>query len=252
MRVLIVSRVAWNSSTNFGSTYSSFFGGMEDVEIAHVYFGSGKPDTIIAKAFFRVTEKDVLDSLLKRKKECGQRVFCTEKSEVVEKNRFQESTVRSIILYLGRDLLFRTGVWKTKDLEQFIQDFSPDIVFTPIYGYLYMHWIERYIKKIANCPMISFVSDDNYSLKQFNLSPMYWIYRFLLRSEVRKTVKAGDGLFTISELQRRELSSRSRGYLSRWSFMCLPLFVQSKNLVKRTGAKQTATTRSLTSVVCGD
>ena len=206
LRLLIVSRVAWNSSTNFGNTYSSIFGGMKDVDIAHIYFGSGNPDMEIATSFFRVTEKDLLRRIIRKDCKCGQQVYCSQKNVILEKSHVQRLSFKPTLFYILRDILFETNVWKTADLSKFISDFNPDVIFAPLYGHIYMNRIERYIKQVANCPLVSFVSDDVYSFRQFSLSPMFWLYRLALRREIKKTVNEGSMLFTISELQRYEYS----------------------------------------------
>ena len=44
------------------------------------------------------------------------------------------------------------------------------------------------------------------SLKQFQFSPLYWLYRFKVRKCIRKTVALSDKVFTISQLQCNEYS----------------------------------------------
>ncbi|MBR5321472.1 MAG: hypothetical protein IKU41_06495, partial [Clostridia bacterium] len=64
--------------------------------------------------------------------------------------------------------------------------------------------IANFIKKYTGVPMYGYVSDDVYTLKQFSLSPLYWINRFLCRAKVKKVVKECEILYTISEVQRSE------------------------------------------------
>lgn len=206
MKVLVVSRVAWNSATNFGNTYSTLFGDMENTEIAHIYFGGGTPDTPIASRFFRVSETDIVRRLLRKCRTCGKTVEC-EPQAAPKKNDSVQSfgkKHRLTAFFAARDLLFQTGVWKTEDLKAFVTEFAPDVIFAPLYGHIYMHPIDRYIAKLSGAPLISFVSDDIYSLKQYRFSPFYWLYRFALRRQIRKTVAAGEKLFVISELQKAE------------------------------------------------
>lgn len=206
LKVLVVSRVAWNSATNFGNTYSTLFGDMENTEIAHIYFGGGTPDTPIASRFFRVSETDIVRRFLRKSRTCGKTVEC-EPQAAPQKNDSVQSfgkKHRLTAFFAARDLLFQTGVWKTEDLKAFVTEFAPDVIFAPLYGHIYMHPIDRYIAKLSGAPLVSFVSDDIYSLKQYRFSPFYWLYRFALRRQIRKTVAAGEKLFVISELQKAE------------------------------------------------
>lgn len=206
MKVLVVSRVAWNSATNFGNTYSTLFGDMENTEIAHIYFGGGTPDTPIASRFFRVSETDIVRRLLWKSRTCGKTVECASQTAPQKPDAVQSfgKKHRLTAFFVLRDLLFQTGVWKTEDLKAFVTEFAPDVIFAPLYGHIYMHPIDRYIAKLSGAPLVSFVSDDIYSLKQYRFSPFYWLYRFALRRQIRKTVAAGEKLFVISELQKAE------------------------------------------------
>lgn len=50
--------------------------------------------------------------------------------------------------------------------------------------------------------MVGYVSDDIYTLKQFSLSPLYWIDRLLKRVSIKRAVSACEKLYVISELQK--------------------------------------------------
>ena len=202
MKILIISRVAWNSSTNFGNTYTSIFKNMPDVEIAHVYFGSGLPDTDIASRFYRVTERDVVNSLLRRQKKCGQIVESKKASEItVSRIRKFSQNHRYTVFFAARDLLWSSNKWKNDELVKFVESFGPDLIFAPLYHNIYMNKIQQSIARIANVPIVSFVTDDIYSLRQFHFSPFYWIYRLCARRSIRKTLKNCKTLYTISQMQ---------------------------------------------------
>lgn len=205
MKVLIISRVAWNSSTNFGNTYSALFEGLQDVEIGHLYFANGKPDTKMVSRFFRIREKDVLKRLLGTSRCCGEAVEPREEGpqELGTIRKFGKK-YRLTIFFAMRDMLFSTGAWKSKELKAFLDDFSPDVIFAPLYDNVYMHKIERYVAAYTQAPFFSFVSDDIYSLKQFRFSPIYWLYRLSNRRHIKKTVAMDRCLFVISEAQKRE------------------------------------------------
>ena len=60
MRILIVTRNAWDDTNSIGNTVSNFFGGIPDAEFANLYFRSSMPNNRLCKRYFQVTEKDVL------------------------------------------------------------------------------------------------------------------------------------------------------------------------------------------------
>ena len=64
--------------------------------------------------------------------------------------------------------------------------------------------LDRYVKDIVNKPMISYISDDNYSVKQFRISPIYWGNRFILRHNMRKTFPFYELVYTMTDEQMEE------------------------------------------------
>jgi hypothetical protein len=52
--------------------------------------------------------------------------------------------------------------------------------------------------------MLGYISDDCYTLKQFSLSPLYWIDRLFKRRKVKRTIEQCEILYVISDVQKRE------------------------------------------------
>ena len=63
MRILILSRSPWTKETSFGNTYSNFFEGMNNIEIANIYCGYGMPNTSIPNRYFNINERSILKSI---------------------------------------------------------------------------------------------------------------------------------------------------------------------------------------------
>ena len=65
----------------------------------------------------------------------------------------------------------------------------------------------RYVSKKTDAKIISYISDDHYSFKQFRLSPLYWLYRFSLRQSLKKTFRKYSLTYTMTEEQKQELTT---------------------------------------------
>lgn len=207
MKILILSSTPWTKDNSFGNSFSNIFEGLEDIEIANIYCKYGKPETDLVSKFFQITEKSMFRNLKNPKVPSGQEVFVekTDNSDIVEpKSADLARKKRWIVMFWARDLIWQIGRWKSPELKKFIDDFNPDIIFQPVYYVRHMNRIANFIKKYTGVPMYGYVSDDVYTLKQFSLSPLYWINRFLCRAKVRKVVKQCEILYTISEIQRSE------------------------------------------------
>lgn len=207
MKILVLSSSSWTNDNSFGNSFENIFEGIPDVEIANIYCKYGNPKTNLVSRFFQITEKSLLKNLKNPKISAGKEVFMDETAytDVVEpKSANLARKKRWIIMFWARDLIWKFSRWKSPELKKFIDDFKPDIIFQPIYYVSHMNRIAKFIKKYTGVPMYGYVSDDVYTLKQFSLSPLYWINRFICRRNVKKVIKQCEILYTISEVQRAE------------------------------------------------
>ena len=60
MKILVISRNAWDDTNAIGNTLSNFFKGIENVEFASVYFRSSKPANNMCKTYYHTTEIEVI------------------------------------------------------------------------------------------------------------------------------------------------------------------------------------------------
>lgn len=207
MKVLIVSNSPWRNDNSFGNSFSNIFGGMENLEIANIYCKYGKPNTTIVQRFFQITEKSLINHALKGTPS-GKEVFM-EKAQKVEAEDGEKAfnvarKYKSTVLYWIRTLIWKLGKWKSKELIDFINDFKPDLLFIPIYYSGYIHSINKFIKKRWKLPCVGYVSDDVYTLRQFSLSPLFWIDRLCMRPTLKRVFSWCDPVYVISDIQKRE------------------------------------------------
>lgn len=212
MKILVISAEVWRDDTNGGNVLSNLFSGI-DAEFAQIYCNPGKPKNNICKKYYQITDKMVIDSYLKRKPignviSFDEFPIYDEVNEYIDtvdikKNNFLKMLKCNSLLAI-REIMWNCSNWKNYKLEQFIRDFNPDIVFAPCYGSHIMLSINRYVANITNVPVISYISDDHYSLKQFSISPIYWINRFILRNNLRKTFPYYSLIYTMTQEQLQE------------------------------------------------
>lgn len=121
----------------------------------------------------------------------GSEIFVdkTKPTELNEKERQMLDSARKkrwMLMFWVRDFIWKIGRWCSPELKAFIDDFKPDIIFQPIYYSNYILRTALFIKEYTGVPMIGYISDDCYTLKQFRLSPLYWIDRFHKRRKVKR------------------------------------------------------------------
>ena len=209
MRILIISNTSWDDNNSFGNSFSNIFSSFPEIEIANIYLESGAPNTTVATYFFQISIKDIARGLFSRS--LPGRIVTMHSQQSITKLSEKENRLlntarkyRWQIFYWVRDMLWKIGNWKNKNLTNFIDDFSPDIIFQPVYFSSYINEIAQWVKAYTGRPMLGYISDDCYTLKQFRLSPLYWIDRLWKRRKVKRTIELCEILYVISEVQKNE------------------------------------------------
>ena len=205
MNILIVSFESWRDTNNGGNVLSNIFCAFPDADIAQVYCNGELPQNSICRKYFQIADS----MLLKR-----------EKGRLLEEKSYREDSGQNDVVenrikgkipgafkelaLLARECLWELTDWKTQELEKFILDFKPDIIFAPCYSYFHISRLALHVKSIAKCPMISYISDDNYSLRQLHISPSFWVNRLITRKWIRRHFAESSLVYTMTDLQKRE------------------------------------------------
>lgn len=214
MKILIVSAEAWRDDTNGGNVLSNIFAEFKNAEFAQIYRSSGEPFNLCCKQYFQMTDSMAVKNILKRQKIGRKLVYDNYPTQNKNANSAESRNQNQYrffhkynfpIFYAIKALIWKCAKWKTEELKAFIKDFAPDIIFAPCYGGCHMQALDRYVQDIAKVPMISYISDDNYSLRQFRIAPSYWINRILVRRSTRKTFKRYSLVYTMTNEQKQEL-----------------------------------------------
>ena len=211
MRILILSAEVWRDDTNGGNVLSNIIGGL-DAEIAQIYCNPGSPDNNVCKRYFQMTDKMVIKSFFTRKPIGRELVFenypVNTDEEIAEQpnkkwyaffHRF-----RLGVFYAIRNFLWNNSNWKNKKLTKFIDEFKPDVIFAPCYGSKFMLRLTRFVAEYTGKKVISYISDDSYTLKQFRFSPFFWLNRFSVRRQLRKTFPYKSLVYTMTDIQLRQ------------------------------------------------
>jgi len=209
MKILIIYDDVWNDDLHANNVLSNWFNGF-DVELAVLYCGPGTPKNYCCENYFQLTDLMMVKSLLG--KQAGRRFHISvsdmqsetsvESAEQTPLNfyRFMKS-IAGNGLRIVRDLIWLSGRYDKKHMQEFIKDFEPDIVFCPRLLTPKLLRLERTVASMTNAPFVAFTADDEASLMQISYSPIYWLRRLLFRRAFRKHVSLYKHYFTFSEEQ---------------------------------------------------
>lgn len=206
MRILFISCSPWRDDNNIGNTYTNIFKGIDDLEIAHICCGGGSPSSDFVKKHFHISEKALLLNLIDRKISTG--TLAKEDAKYLDnlggkrffnfmrKTRFQ-------IFFWIRELIWLIGRWKSKELDQFIEEFNPDLLFVTFLDNIYLNRLILYVKEKCKKPLAVYAWDDVASLKRFSFSPLYWLNVMIQRPKLKKVAQKADLFYVISPMQQR-------------------------------------------------
>lgn len=211
IRILVTSIPAWSDSTG-ANTYSAILSGIHGIEVANLYTRADFPDSKICSKYFQILEQNVIKSIFNYKIKTGKEFDLNnidyvggDKVLKEEKKRYAYFTkYRFTPFLLGRELLWKIGKWKSKELDDFLEEFKPDILLFSIESYIYFNRINKYIiEKCKPSLVVGFLWDDNFTYKQ-SKSLGYIINRYFTRKSVFDLVKKCDKVLAISPKMKKE------------------------------------------------
>lgn len=210
-RVLVPSISVWQDKGT-ARTLPELFSCWDNERIAQIYTKADIPHTTVCKRFFRINENAVMKSIFRRSVKTSAVVENSpdedggeESAELLaEKKLYGREHRFRWLLRLMREFVWLLGKWKTPELDRFISDFDPELLFVTIYPVVYMARLQRYIIKRTKLPVVCYLFDDNYSYKVCAGNPIAYIHRAWLRRNVKKLIKAADKLYVISPMQKEE------------------------------------------------
>lgn len=188
-----------------GKTFLSLFSEFEKDEVCQLYIYPTVPDIDACSSYYRVTDKDVLDSILKFKKPGSE----LDKSKITAdvKNLFENEDdaklyrtkdKNSPIKRLLRDAMWRVSHWYTEELESWLDREAPTAIFlSPGYA-KFIYDIALKISKKLNIPIITYICDDYYFVKTPK-SLLGKLQLGLLRKKTDKLMKNTSHLITICD-----------------------------------------------------
>jgi hypothetical protein len=212
MRVLVLSNSEWDDSNSFGNTFSNLLGFVAPNDLANIYCRNGKPLTKSCQHFLCMGETQIIRYILYKSDFPIVRTAPSDGEnlkQTIRKNRIKDfiRLKRWIVFFWGREFIWKICRWKgSTNLDRFITDFNPDILVLPTYSFSYINKLAIHIHRNYNIPVVSYISDDEYSLRQLSFSPLYWVNRLYQRIWIKRGFDISKVLYVISDKQKKYFS----------------------------------------------
>lgn len=210
-RVLVTTVSGWSNSIG-SDTMSTLFSRYDSSKLASLYIRAELSDSPVCNRYFHIFENRIIKSLFRKHVVTGEEFITTGNEKAIITSAYKKEKAfyskfikfRPRILILIRELIWKFGHWKSKELNDFLDDFKPEVVFFPIESYIHLNRINEYIiKRCKPRLVICNLWDDNFTYKQ-SKSIGYKIHRFWLRKHYRKLVNLGDVFIAQNPKMQRE------------------------------------------------
>lgn len=204
MKVLIISHNPITTQNSMGITFLSLFSQFQREELCQIFIYPTVPNEQRCTSFYRVTDKEVLSSLLK---------FCipgepiraeqTDRSDGLFENAqdralYRNTKNKSAFRRLLRDAMWRISRWYSPKLRQWLDQEKPDCIFLAPGAAKFVYNMALRISKDLHIPIVTYVCDEYY----FVDDPGKGLERLrlnLLQRKINKTMADSAHLITISQ-----------------------------------------------------
>ena len=172
MKILVITRNAWDDNNSIGNSISNFFSNVPDIEFANIYFRAQKPNNKLCKRYFRITEKDIIRNWFSPSK-IGKCFTQDDHTSEATRDQVNEKKIISFvhkhnikILYRFSNRLWNSQKWVNEKLDDFITSFSPDMVFSFVKAAPQYFQMISLLRKKYDVPLFTWIADDEYSVYQ--------------------------------------------------------------------------------------
>ena len=172
MRILVISRNAWDDTNAIGNTISNFFSNIDDIEFASIYFRSASPNNTLCNHYYRTGEAEVVKKWFTKEK-IGKEFF-TENNGIKKTaedvaGKKEKTLIRVIqkhglkLVYKLSDAIWYSEKWMNENLKKFVEAFAPDVVFSFVKSAPQYYLTVKYLRENFDIPLLSWVADDEYT-----------------------------------------------------------------------------------------
>lgn len=168
-RILILSNNCFSESSSNGRTLGGFFQGWPIEKIAQFYISGNNPNFNVCNNYFKVSDKDALNSVLRRKKQ-------TDKSELKITNNASDK--RNPITMLCRTIVWSTNNWQRYGFKDWVNSFNPELILLQAGDCSFMFRLANNIALERNIKLVIYNS-EGYFFKKYNYFQNRDVSRFL-------------------------------------------------------------------------
>ena len=231
-KILIISANAFSKCANNGKTLESMFSSFRKEQLAQLFTRpliSGLNDFNYASSYYKITESDIINRLLLKTSSCGgvlktnvdnsnYETSYTQGANMVKKYNFK-------IWNILRNCLWKTKLWQTRSLKQWIDTVDPDIIFAVLGRQNFLYDITKFICNYKKIPFAVFYTDDYILHSKLSVINKKWMLK-----NYNWAISNASCCFCIGELMSKEYSTNfNRVFYPIMNSIVIPSYYKKDN-----------------------
>ncbi len=199
-RLLILSHACLSTTDSNGRTLRNFLIGWPKEKIAQFCLQRNNPDFSVCNNFYCITDREALNAFKLKGTKDG-RLDGDKYAEIIKRMKASPSQThkkgihRNPISMIVRNVVWSSGLWKGKYFNEWLEDFSPEVILIQAGDFAYMFKLARQLSKKYHAPIVLYNSEVYY-FKNFDYfgskgikKSFYPLFRTMLRRQYRKCMK---------------------------------------------------------------
>lgn len=200
MRIIIISKYAWDDRLASGNTLSNFFLGWPDTVFFTIYCRDSIPQNQCCVNYFSVSPINIVKNIITPSR-IG-KPFTLSGNSINDDVASTEDALKNaskrykFAFELVHDMLYASKIWLNARLKKYISDVNPDIVFCFGVPDAFTYQMVKYVKGHLRCPIVAYYVDDHYNNKA-----SHWnVLHKLGRKRLRDIASMADKRYAISKM----------------------------------------------------
>ena len=190
-RLLVVTRAPWNDANAIGNTMTNLLQGWPAEDLANLSLQGGEATTGPYAHSFSLSEAEP---------------GLAGSAESVLYGTFRGSG--HLTSQVARELIWSSNLWHSEDLDSFLVDFAPAVVFMPAFGVIYPYRVLNHILDSTKSALALLHADDYLSRPRHPSGPVSRAYFEAVNSQIVRASNRADATYAISDAMASEYSDR--------------------------------------------
>ena len=205
MKVLIISHNPITTYQNMGKTLLSLFCAFDKSELCQLYCYPTIPDISVCGSYYRVTDRDVLDSYRHFGRVCSRQILSheidTDRHSIYEREedaKLYKKHKKNAAMLLLRDTMWAFAAWYNADLKAWLAKEKPTCIFLAPGESKFIYEIALRIAKNLGIGIVTYICDEYYFVER----PKGFLSRLqlaLLQKKMKKCLSQSRKIVTICE-----------------------------------------------------